>query len=237
MSEERHRVVVMGAGKVGKTAIINRFLHGKFPEHYKQTVEDLHCRDYDIKGAALKVDLLDTSGDLAFPAMRRLSISTAHAFILVFSIDNQESFTVVKQIWDQIKEQRSNYQELPIVFVGNKDDLEAKREVDFEEAQGWACNEGMESSMLEVSAKMNRDILNIFQKLLDQANIPELKKIEPILKRRLSANSTHLGGVRDRLRVQDGGKGFSRSRSLIRRSTKPKIKQSGDTSHNDCVIS
>ena len=126
MADERHRVVAFGAGRVGKTAIVNRFLHGTFPEHYKQTVEDLHCREYDIKGAILKVDVLDTSGELSFPAMRRLSISTAHAFILVYSIDNSDSFEVVKQIWEQIKEQRSNFQDLPCVFVGNKDDLDNK---------------------------------------------------------------------------------------------------------------
>ena len=237
MADERHRIVVFGAGRVGKTAIVNRFLLGTFPEHYKQTVEDLHCREYDIKGAILKVDILDTSGELAFPAMRRLSISTAHAFILVYSINNTDSFEVVKQIWEQIKEQRSNYQDLPCVFVGNKDDLDNKREVDYDTAQAWARSEGMESAFMEVSAKMNRDIHIIFHKLLDQANIPELRKLEPILKRRLSANSGHMSGVRDRLRIQEEGKGLSRSRSLIRRSNKPKLKQTGDPSRNDCVIS
>ena len=238
MAEERHRVVVFGAGRVGKTAIVNRFLHGTFPEHYKATVEDLHCREYDIKGAVLKVDVLDTSGDLAFPAMRRLSISTAHAFILVYSIDSSGSFEVVKQIWEQIKEQRSNYQDLPCVFVGNKDDLlDNKRQVDYDAAQDWARAEGMESAFMEVSAKINRDIHIIFHKLLDQANIPELRKLEPILKRRLSANSGHMSGVRERLRIQDEGKSLSRSRSLIRRSNKPKLKQTGDPSRNDCVIS
>jgi len=234
--ETRHRLIVLGAGKVGKSSIIHRFLNNTFPEHYKPTVEDLHCRDYDINGTIIKVDVLDTAGDLAFPAMRRLSISTAHGFLLVFAVDNSMSFQEVKGIWEQVKEQRVNYQELPCVIVGNKSDKNSQREVSLEEIEEWARSEGMESSFMEVSAKDNRGIVHIFQKLLEQANIPEIRKLEPILKRRLSANSANLSPVRDRLRRQEEGR-LSRSRSLIRRSNKPKVKHTGDPSRNDCVIS
>jgi len=68
----------------------------------------------------LKVDILDTAGNLEFPAMRRLSISTAHAFLLVFAVDSKESFDEVCQLWEQIGEQRPNRDEIPCVIAANK---------------------------------------------------------------------------------------------------------------------
>jgi GTPase SAR1 family protein len=63
-----------------------------------------------IKILFTKVDILDTSGDMQFPAMRRLSIATAHAFLLVYSVTSAPSFTAVKQCFEEIKEQRADYQ-------------------------------------------------------------------------------------------------------------------------------
>ena len=48
--ESRYRVCVLGAGHVGKTSIVQRFLHDKFNERYRETVEELHCREYNVQG-------------------------------------------------------------------------------------------------------------------------------------------------------------------------------------------
>lgn len=229
-------MVVLGAGHVGKTAIINRFLKKSFTATYKQTVEDLHCKDYDVNGTIIRVDILDTAGHLSFPAMRRLSITTAHALLLVYAIEDRASFLEMQQIWEQVKEQKEAYQDLPCVVVANKSDLKDKRAVTLDEARDWARNEGMESAFMEVSCKEDENILQIFQKLLEQARIPDLRILEPLLKRRLSANSAHMNPMRERLKKQEEGK-LSRSRSLIRRASKPKVKHTGDPSKSDCVIS
>ncbi|CAG5125685.1 unnamed protein product [Candidula unifasciata] len=89
-TDQRNRVVFLGAGRVGKTAILKRFLFNTFTPDYKETVEDLFVRDYNIP-------------------MRRLSITTAHAFVLVYSITSQESFEEVKKLWAQIQEERTKY--------------------------------------------------------------------------------------------------------------------------------
>lgn len=47
--ETRFRLAVLGSGKVGKTSIIRRYLHGTFDEKYKETVEDLYSRDFNIQ--------------------------------------------------------------------------------------------------------------------------------------------------------------------------------------------
>lgn len=54
-TDQRHRVVVLGTGKVGKTCILRRFLFNTYNEDYKETVEDLYCRDYNVRGSCMKV--------------------------------------------------------------------------------------------------------------------------------------------------------------------------------------
>lgn len=71
-----YRMVILGSTKVGKTAIVSRFLNGRFDEQYTPTIEDFHRKLYRIKGDVYQLDILDTSGNHPFPAMRRLSILT-----------------------------------------------------------------------------------------------------------------------------------------------------------------
>lgn len=49
MSEDRYRLVVLGSTKVGKSSIIHRYLHNTFSDKYKETVEDLHSRQFRIQ--------------------------------------------------------------------------------------------------------------------------------------------------------------------------------------------
>ena len=94
-SEQRYRLVVLGSGRVGKSSIIRRLLKDEFVEGYKATVEDLHCRDYDIDGTTIKVDILDTAGNLEFPADVRRSADDLRSNIL--TTVPQEEFSV--QTW------------------------------------------------------------------------------------------------------------------------------------------
>ncbi|XP_077980800.1 GTP-binding protein Di-Ras2-like [Glandiceps talaboti] len=236
-SELRHRLVVLGAGKVGKSSIIGRFLQGTFTDRYKETIEDLHCREYDINGSLVKVDILDTAGSQAFPAMRRLSISTAHAFLLVYSIDDKDSFDEVKQIYEQIREQKSNYQEIPLVVVGNKVDIDLQRQVEKCDVEDHIARENWHGAFIEVSAKKNANILDIFQKLLHQTNIPAARQLSPILRRRMSERSKTSKPTTFVRHEDSEDKMMRRSRSLIRRTSKPKMKHDGDPNRNDCVIS
>lgn len=88
---EIYRLVVLGGSKVGKTAIVQRFLYNTFPETHSATVEELHRADYEVKGLGIVgVEILDTSGSFPFPAMQRLAISSgmfyyfSNIFLILF---------------------------------------------------------------------------------------------------------------------------------------------------------
>jgi len=129
-SSIRHKIVVMGAAKVGKSAIINQFLYNIFIPKYKRTVEEMHHGDFNVSGRHLTLDILDTSGSYEFPAMRDLAIKLADAFILVYNVNDYNTFLEVKALRSQILNTRGA---VPIMIVGNKIDLvEMKQEVSFE---------------------------------------------------------------------------------------------------------
>ena len=111
----------MGASKVGKSAIITQFLYNTFTPKYKRTVEDMHRADFDVSGIQLTLDILDTSGSHEFPAMRDLHIQSADAFILVYDVNDESTFTELEALRQQIIDKKG--ENVPIVVVGNKIDL------------------------------------------------------------------------------------------------------------------
>ncbi|XP_015919353.1 GTP-binding protein Di-Ras2 [Parasteatoda tepidariorum] len=262
MAEEyRIRLVVLGGGGSGKSSIIKRFLFNSFCEKHRPTVEDLYCREFDLEAMTLKVDILDTAGDFQFPAMRRLSIATAHAFLLVYSIDSVESFNTVKICFQEIREQKSDFQEVPIVVVGNKLDIgESSRAVPKEDAAEWLFCElpRLRAKILECSAKDNTNIKDIFRAFLQLSKLPLPAEG---LKRRSSAHAaaaSNSNGATNRLQAEGSTpeegpasplkhqRSFKpRSRSLIRRTSKKmqKMKDAAAAAHgttaniDDCCIS
>lgn len=103
LRKEQHRIVMMGSAKVGKSSIISQFLYDKYLTRYRETVEELHRGEYELPdGASLTLDILDTSGAFQFPAMRALSISTGGAFILVYAVDNEETWNEVVRLREQV---------------------------------------------------------------------------------------------------------------------------------------
>ncbi|EFO89757.1 CRE-SSR-2 protein [Caenorhabditis remanei] len=178
MCEERYRLVVLGSAKVGKTNIIRRYLYNEFSSKYKETIEDLHSREFRIQGVPLPLDILDTNFN--FPDMRRLSITSASAFLLVFSVDDVTSFkearhlNTMSDIWQEICSRRSDLNELPIVVVGNKCDVENKKIYE-ETAKAFTSRLSSDVRYIEVSAKDNIRITDVFRTLLELSGFPRCK--------------------------------------------------------------
>ncbi|XP_063447450.1 ras-related protein Rap-2a-like [Mytilus trossulus] len=170
MSEQQSRsqIAVLGSGRVGKSSILQQYLNGAFSNAYIETVEDIYPQPYDINGKRRFVDYMDTAGNIYFPAMRKIYISKAEGFILVYSICDSRSFEEVKQLWNEIKSVRENNLSIPCVIVGNKLDEENKRQVETFAALEWAYRENLGGCFIEVSAKDNNTVKEVFDMLLEQ---------------------------------------------------------------------
>lgn len=132
------KIIVMGSAKVGKTAIVEQFIYEKFPIIHFATVEQLYRTEYELRSiGTLTLDILDTSGSYQFPAMRNLAIKSGDAFVLVFSLDDPESFEEVRLLREliiQIKSQEQGIHQPAIVIVGNKSDLLNEHQINGQDA-------------------------------------------------------------------------------------------------------
>ncbi|XP_048352764.1 GTP-binding protein Di-Ras3 [Sphaerodactylus townsendi] len=159
-----YRVVVFGAAGVGKSSLVLRFVRGTFREAYIPTVEDTYRQVISCDKNICTLQITDTTGSHQFPAMQRLSISKGHAFMLVYSVTSRQSVEELEQIYEQICQIKGDIQKVPIMLVGNKSD-DTQREVDTNEgevlASKWKC------SFMETSAKMNYNVQELFQELLN----------------------------------------------------------------------
>ncbi|XP_061031557.1 dexamethasone-induced Ras-related protein 1 [Eubalaena glacialis] len=187
-----YRMVVLGSSKVGKTAIVSRFLTGRFEDAYTPTIEDFHRKFYCIRGEIYQLDILDTSGNHPFPAMRRLSILTGDVFILVFSLDNRDSFEEVQRLKRQILDTKSCLKnktkenvDVPLVICGNKEDRDFYREVEQREIEQLVGADPQRCAYFEISAKRNSRLDQMFHALFAMASLP--REMSPDLHRQVSA--------------------------------------------------
>ncbi|VDP24152.1 unnamed protein product [Soboliphyme baturini] len=162
-----YRVAVFGAGGVGKSSIVQRFVKGTFSNNYIPTIEDtfrqvISCNRNNV----CTLHITDSTGSHQFPAMQRLSVSTGNAFILVYAITSKQSFDELSSYYDMIKEVKADdLADVPVMIVGNKLDEEEQREVPMTIAQSraadWLCG------FIETSAKHDVNVTELFRQLLD----------------------------------------------------------------------
>ena len=159
------KVTLLGAGGVGKSALTLRIISGVFTPTYNPTIEDYYRHDTNIDGVGpCIVEILDTAGTEQFASMRQLYISNGQAFALVYAVDDRSSFEEMREIYDQISDVKAP-QNFSVILVGNKCDLEDRREVETWEGEETAkamCN----CPFMETSAKEGTNVFKFFATLV-----------------------------------------------------------------------
>uniref|UniRef100_H2YV87 Small monomeric GTPase n=1 Tax=Ciona savignyi TaxID=51511 RepID=H2YV87_CIOSA len=97
-----YRVVLFGAGGVGKSSLVLRFIKGTFRESYVPTIEDTYRQIVTCDKNVCTLQITDTTGSHQFPAMQRLSITRGDAFILVYSVTTRQSIEELTPIYQQV---------------------------------------------------------------------------------------------------------------------------------------
>ncbi|KAL3315951.1 GTP-binding protein Di-Ras1 [Cichlidogyrus casuarinus] len=161
-----YRVTVFGAGGVGKSSLVQRFVTGEFRGSYIPTIEDTYRQEVvNCNKQVCTLEITDTTGCHQFPAMQRLSINRGHAFILVFSVTNKTSLEELIPVYTELVSIKSSELALvPVMLVGNKMDSDSMREVST--AQGQSIAKRWKCSYMETSAKENKNVKELFHELL-----------------------------------------------------------------------
>ena len=177
-----YKIVVLGSGGVGKSALTVQFVQGIFVEKYDPTIEDSYRKQVEVDGQQCMLEILDTAGTEQFTAMRDLYMKNGQGFVLVYSITAQSTFNDLQDLREQILRVKDS-EEVPMVLVGNKCDLEDERVVGKDQGLNMAKMFG-NSSFMETSAKAKIGVTDIFFDLVRQIN-----KTAPTKKPKISKRS------------------------------------------------
>uniref|UniRef100_A0A8D8RZC1 small monomeric GTPase n=1 Tax=Cacopsylla melanoneura TaxID=428564 RepID=A0A8D8RZC1_9HEMI len=162
------KVVVLGSGGVGKSALTVQFVSGCFMEKYDPTIEDFYRKEIEVDKAPCVLEILDTAGTEQFASMRDLYIKNGQGFVVVYSLTNHHTFQDIKQMKELITRVKGS-ERVPILLVANKLDLAShQREVSTLEGQSLAQNWGC--PFIEASAKNKTNVNEMFAEIVREMN-------------------------------------------------------------------
>ncbi|KAJ3860111.1 ras protein [Lentinula novae-zelandiae] len=158
-----YKLVVVGGGGVGKSALTIQFIQSHFVDEYDPTIEDSYRKQCVIDDEVALLDVLDTAGQEEYGAMREQYMRTGEGFLLVYSITSRNSFEEISTFHQQILRVKDQ-DTFPVVVVANKCDLEYERQVGMNEGRDLAKHFGCK--FVETSAKVRINVDQAFQDLV-----------------------------------------------------------------------
>uniref|UniRef100_A0A9R1SIL4 Ras-related protein Rap-1b n=2 Tax=Cyprinus carpio TaxID=7962 RepID=A0A9R1SIL4_CYPCA len=188
-----YKLVVLGSGGVGKSALTVQFVQGIFVEKYDPTIEDSYRKQVEVDGQQCMLEILDTAGTEQFTAMRDLYMKNGQGFALVYSITAQSTFNDLQDLREQILRVKDT-DDVPMILVGNKCDLEDERVVGKEQGQNLA-RQWNSCAFLESSAKSKINVNEVSMRWkirtvpLSASDISPRKHSHTLAKQAVSCNS------------------------------------------------
>ena len=162
-AEIRIKLLIIGDSAVGKTSMLLKYTDNFFPESHLATIGvEFKTKEVEYNGYKIELQIWDTAGQERFKSITKSFFRNANGIIFVYDITQKNSFKNVK---DWIKDSEANDYGFQRILVGNKIDLQNKREVLLEDAKEWADKKNLE--VIEASAKTGANIDKAVMKLID----------------------------------------------------------------------
>lgn len=164
------KVVMIGAGGSGKTALVNRFLTNRFTDQYIVTIGSQFAVKVvpvnDSIGNERRVKLLiwDLAGQKRFDFIRHSYYRGAKGALLVFDTTRLSTFRVLDNWIAETKKALNT--SIPIIVLANKIDLEDQRVVGTDEGREYVAEKGL-AGYLETSALSGENVERAFEMLAE----------------------------------------------------------------------
>merc|ERR1712137_591409 len=169
-----YKLVIVGGGGVGKSALTIQLIQNHFIDEYDPTIEDSYRKQVTIDDETCLLDILDTAGQEEYSAMGDQYMRTGQGFLCTYAITSRSSFDEITSFREQILRVKDE-DKVPMVLVGNKCDLEEERQVTAVEGQDLAKSFGC--PIYETSAKQ--------ELMLKKLSMNLFVKLEKIMKQRM----------------------------------------------------
>ncbi|GJQ78506.1 putative GTP binding protein [Trypoxylus dichotomus] len=170
-----YKIVVLGDGGVGKSAVTLQFVSHSFIDYHDPTIEDSYQQQAVIDGEPALLDILDTAGQVEFTAMRDQYMRCGEGFLICYSVTDRHSFQEALEYRKLIQKVRAS-EDTPLVLVGNKFDLQMQRKVTTEEGKSLARQFGC--PFYETSAALRTYVDDAFHTLVREIRVKERQKLE-----------------------------------------------------------
>uniref|UniRef100_A0A8C4R835 small monomeric GTPase n=1 Tax=Eptatretus burgeri TaxID=7764 RepID=A0A8C4R835_EPTBU len=159
------KVVVLGSDSVGKSALVVRYLTGRFIGEYASNADLLYKKQIKVDGRHLNLEVFDPCSQLCHNRMELAEqVRWADAFVVVYEISDRVTFLEAKSLICNFKKSCKSITSQPIFLVGNKQDLCHAREVSEEDARFFAVETGTLFCELSV-AEHPEDVVIMFVQL------------------------------------------------------------------------
>ena len=160
--DEKIKVMLIGDSSVGKTSLLKKYTKNEFSHSYITTIGiDFQIKYLNISNKKIKLQIWDTAGEERYRIVAKNYFNSTDGFIIVYDITKRESFDNINNWIEQIRDNAPNYSKS--VLFGNKNDLQDKREVDYEEGEELANKYNFK--FFETSAKDGININKGFENL------------------------------------------------------------------------
>ena len=157
------KVILIGDSSVGKTNIMSKYLKNQFNENSKATVGvEFGAKIFKINNRNIKAQIWDTAGQEKYKAITGAYYKGNKGAFFVYDITRKETFYSVDKWINDLKV--SGDPKLNILLIGNKSDLEDKREVFKEQGEEKAKSFGC--AFLETSALSGDNVEQAFELMI-----------------------------------------------------------------------
>lgn len=161
--QKHFKLIILGSAAVGKTTLVNRFLKKVQNIDYRPTLGiSISTQQYYVLGFKddiIKFLIYDLAGQEFFKRFRHLYYKGANCIFIVYDVTKRDTFDDAINFW--FKDAQEELGNIPFVLIGNKIDLEDKREVLKEE--GLKKAEELRCSFIEISALRNINVQDTFK--------------------------------------------------------------------------
>ena len=201
------KTIILGDCGVGKTTMLYKYYNGNFNSDNQSTVgvnfvskcvKNLNCGFSD----SIKIQIWDTAGQERFRSIIRSYYRNICGCIIAYDITNKNTFNNSLYWMDEV---RKNNKDVVLILVGTKNDLEDKREIDYED--GVKLSNHYNIPFFEISSKECVD--SVFDKMVEMV----INKIEQ------NAENQEITQFRGVLLIDDNNNGTDYGPTFLRRAT------------------
>ena len=153
------KYIIIGDSAVGKSNMLLRYIHDRFNEEFHSTIGvEFGAKNIQVDGKIFRIQIWDTAGQETFRSITRAYYKNSVCAFIVYDITNRSTFDNIKGWVEDCK--KLSPKTVLMILVGNKIDLEDKREVSYDEGSTYAQKNGL--LFFECSAKTGKNIDELF---------------------------------------------------------------------------